>query len=148
MQCSSQVFGCRAFPTAAAKSQSQKPTLLPPIPQTLFLLQSRSAPKSVSVYGYPAGDGSAAILRTKLAGLISGENRAAHWLRLSYVWQRIVQRIVSLPMARQEENAGSRRTRQACAYSFFEVSRSQAPIPPASCSLRAASPETTSTETL
>jgi hypothetical protein len=38
MQCSSQVFECRAFPTAAAKSQSQKLTLLPPIPQTLFLL--------------------------------------------------------------------------------------------------------------
>src|ERR1017187_2978832 len=53
MQCSSQVFECRAFPTAAAKSQSQKPTLLPPIPQTLFLLQSRSAPKSVLVYGSP-----------------------------------------------------------------------------------------------
>src|SRR5712692_11236390 len=42
-------FECRAFPTAAAKSQSQKVTLLPPLPQTLFLLQSRSAPKSVSV---------------------------------------------------------------------------------------------------
>jgi hypothetical protein len=53
VQCSSQVFECRAFPTAAAKSQSQKLTLLPPIPQTLFLLQSRSAPKSVSVYGSP-----------------------------------------------------------------------------------------------
>src|ERR1022692_4864330 len=53
MQCSSQVFECRAFSTAAAKSQSQKLTLLPPIPQTLFLLQSRSAPKSVSVYGSP-----------------------------------------------------------------------------------------------
>src|ERR1035437_4016752 len=46
-------FECRAFPMAAAKSQSQKLTLLPPIPQTLFLLQSRSAPKSVSVYGSP-----------------------------------------------------------------------------------------------
>src|ERR1700675_4993240 len=53
MPCSSQVFDCRAFPTAAAKSQSQKLTLLPPIPQTLSLLQSRSAPKSVSVYGSP-----------------------------------------------------------------------------------------------
>src|ERR1700675_3191522 len=43
MQCSSQLFECRAFPTAAAKSQSQKLVLLPPIPQTLFLLQSRAA---------------------------------------------------------------------------------------------------------
>src|ERR1035437_4088690 len=51
LHCSSQVCECRAFPTAAAKSQSQKLTLLPPIPQTLLLLQSRSAPKSVSVYG-------------------------------------------------------------------------------------------------
>src|ERR1022692_3109848 len=53
MQCSSQVFEYRAFPTAAANSQSQKLTLLPPIPQTLFLLPSRSAPESVSVYGSP-----------------------------------------------------------------------------------------------
>src|ERR1017187_1311725 len=53
MQCSSQVFECRGFPTAAIKSQSQKLKLLPPIPQTLFLLQSRSAPKSLSVYGSP-----------------------------------------------------------------------------------------------
>ena len=53
MQCSSRVLECRAFPTAAAKSQSQKLTLLPPIPQTLFLLQSCSAPKSVSDYGSP-----------------------------------------------------------------------------------------------
>src|ERR1019366_10756286 len=44
-------FECRAFPAAAAKSESQELRLLPPIPQTLFLLQSRSAPKSVSVYG-------------------------------------------------------------------------------------------------
>src|SRR5437879_13233767 len=53
MQCSSQVFECKAFPTAAAESQRQKLTLFPSIPQTLFLLQSRSAPKSVSVYGSP-----------------------------------------------------------------------------------------------
>src|ERR1035437_7399032 len=53
MQCSSRIPECRAFPTAAAKSQSQKLTLLPPIPQTLFVLQSRSVPKSVSVYGSP-----------------------------------------------------------------------------------------------
>jgi hypothetical protein len=53
MQCSSQVFECKAFPTAAAESQRQKLTLFPSIPKTLFLLQSRSAPKSVSVYGSP-----------------------------------------------------------------------------------------------
>src|ERR1700676_1904786 len=46
-------FECKTSPTAAAKSQSQKLTLLPPIPQTLFLLQACSAPKSVSVYGSP-----------------------------------------------------------------------------------------------
>jgi hypothetical protein len=53
MQCSSQVFECGASPVAAAKSQSQKLTLLLPVAQTLFLLQLRSAPKSVSVYGSP-----------------------------------------------------------------------------------------------
>jgi hypothetical protein len=52
MQCSSQIFECRAFPTAKATSQSQKLTLLPPIPQTLFLLLSHSAPKSVSAETY------------------------------------------------------------------------------------------------
>src|ERR1019366_640469 len=49
IQCPARLFECRTFPTAAVKSQSQKLPLLPPIPQTLFLLQSRSAPKSVSV---------------------------------------------------------------------------------------------------
>jgi hypothetical protein len=53
MQCSGQVFECRAFPTAATKSHSQKLTPLPSIPQMLFPLKSRSAPKSVSVYGWP-----------------------------------------------------------------------------------------------
>jgi hypothetical protein len=47
-------FERRAFPTAAANSQSQKLTLLSPIPQTFFFLQSRSAPKSVLVYDSPA----------------------------------------------------------------------------------------------
>jgi hypothetical protein len=47
-------FERRAFPVAAAKSQSQKLTLLLLIPQTFFLLQSRSAPKSVLVCGSPA----------------------------------------------------------------------------------------------
>jgi len=37
MQCSSQVFECRTFPTAVAKSQSQKLTLLAVIRQTLVL---------------------------------------------------------------------------------------------------------------
>jgi hypothetical protein len=47
-------FERRAFPTTAAKSQSQKLTLLSPIPQTFFLLQCRSTSKSVLVYGSPA----------------------------------------------------------------------------------------------
>src|ERR1700737_4323481 len=41
----------RSVSSGQSKSQSQKRTLVQPIRQTLFLLQSRSAPKSVSVYG-------------------------------------------------------------------------------------------------
>src|SRR5882762_8885168 len=43
----------RSLSSGQSKSQSQKRTLLQPIPQTLFLLQSRSALKSISVYGSP-----------------------------------------------------------------------------------------------
>jgi len=43
----------RSLSSGQSKSQSQKRTLVQPIPQMLFLLQSRSAPKSVSVYGSP-----------------------------------------------------------------------------------------------
>ncbi len=46
-------FEYKVFPVAAAKSQNQKVTLLQPIPQTLSLLQSRSTPKSVSLYSSP-----------------------------------------------------------------------------------------------
>src|ERR1700731_4612197 len=46
-------FFSQSLSSGQSKSQSQKRTLLQPIPQTLFLLQSRSAPKSNSVYGSP-----------------------------------------------------------------------------------------------
>jgi hypothetical protein len=63
MQCSSQVFECRTFPTVAAKSLSQKLTLLPPIPQTFSSPVSLSTETSFDLrLAYPAGDGSAAIL--------------------------------------------------------------------------------------
>jgi hypothetical protein len=45
------VFASRAFPTARGKVP--KPKTGAPISQTLPLLQSCSAPKSVSVYGFP-----------------------------------------------------------------------------------------------
>ena len=47
-------FNCIASPTVAEKSQSRKLMILPYMPQTLSLLRSRSAKKSVSVYCSPS----------------------------------------------------------------------------------------------
>src|SRR6267378_4515716 len=51
LQCSSQVLREPILIQRPEQIPKPKRTLVQPIPQTLFLLQSRSAPKSVSVYG-------------------------------------------------------------------------------------------------
>lgn len=49
----SHVLDCMAFSRVTGKFQGPHLGLLVPIAQTLSLLQSRLAPKSVSVYGSP-----------------------------------------------------------------------------------------------
>jgi hypothetical protein len=53
MQCSGQVFECRALSAVAGKSQSPKVTFFRPAPQTPVLPWPLWSPKSAPVYGSP-----------------------------------------------------------------------------------------------
>jgi hypothetical protein len=53
MQMLRQIFLVQSFSRGCGKISKPKTDASPAIPQKLFLLQSRAAPKSVSVYGWP-----------------------------------------------------------------------------------------------